>query len=723
MLTALLLSAPVRSLAAGDITVTPVPVDASVPHLAWRVDLGHPYSNPFDPSIITVDARFTGPQAESVTVPGFWSVSADAPGGAFFVRFHPPTPGRWSMVVTAVDAAGSRASAPVAFDAAAVDRGSLIRVAPNQRYFEFDDGRPYFPIGLNLAWPPDHQRADWYDRMFAKLAAQGGNFARLWMADPKLMLESDRSGVGRYDLANAEFFDRVLASAERHDIRVMLCFLNHRELLDHDMWGQGGWPTSVFNARNGGPATQPVDFFTHDGAIRQLKARLRYIVARYAAFDSVGFWELFNEQEGALLPIPAAWDLDLAGYLRRIDPYPHLVTTSSILPDAVWQSPLIGLTQSHVYGNGSTVDLITPVTRLQAEFERFHKPHLFAEFGIDFHKGDYSFDPSGKATAFHNALWSAALSGSAGSAIYWWWDNYIDPKNLWPQFRPLANFTQSIDWAKRSFAPVSLDVHRTTADPPFVDLTLPAAGGWGDVAKAPVPIPANGRLDRPLPRFLCGPAHKAEFQPLALAVDLPRPSQLVINANRVSAYAVLGIFVDGQPFAAHVFTAWPGSPDTSDPTLDPQTQLYRAAISRPYRVASLLPAGRHTVTLQLLAGDWLTLQSVTFTHALDGRYANLGAVGLCDPQTSETLAWLFDDRSNWKLDQTQDPSPQVGIRLTLPALHPGTFSAEWWDTRTGVIRRTDPLTSIGQPLTITVPDFLRDIAVRIRPIDAPTPRP
>ncbi|MGN6625871.1 MAG: hypothetical protein ACTHLN_04565, partial [Tepidisphaeraceae bacterium] len=233
----------------------------------------------------------------------------------------------------------------------------------------------------------------------------------------------------------------------------------------------------------------------------------------------------------------------------------------------------------------------------------------------------------------------------------------------------------------------------------------------------------NGRLDRPLPRFLCGPAHKAEFQPLTLAVDLPHPSQLVVDANRVSAYAVLGIFVDGHPFAAHVFSAWPGSPDISDPSLDPQTQLYRAAISRPYRVASLLPAGRHTVTLQLLAGDWLTLQSIIFTRALDGRYANLGAIGLCDPKTSETLAWLFDARSNWKLDQTQDPSPQVGIRLTLPPLHPGTFSAEWWDTRTGVICRTDPLTSTGQPLTITAPDFLRDIAVRIRPVDASPHRP
>ncbi|MGN6627392.1 MAG: DUF5060 domain-containing protein, partial [Tepidisphaeraceae bacterium] len=234
LLIALLLAAPLRSFAAADLTATALPADSSVHFLEWRVDLGHPYPNPFDPSIITVDARFTGPRAASVTVPGFWSVSADAPGGVFFVRFRPPAPGRWSMVVTAVDASGSRSSAPVAFDATAVDHGSLIRVAPNERYFEFDNGRSYFPIGLNLAWPPDHQRADWYDRMFAKLAAQGGNFARIWMADPKVMLESDRSGVGRYDLANAEFFDRVLASAERHGIRVMLCFLNHRELLDHD---------------------------------------------------------------------------------------------------------------------------------------------------------------------------------------------------------------------------------------------------------------------------------------------------------------------------------------------------------------------------------------------------------------------------------------------------------------------------------------------------------
>ncbi|MGN6505340.1 MAG: hypothetical protein ACTHM6_07230, partial [Tepidisphaeraceae bacterium] len=53
LLIAVLLSGPVQSLAAGDIAVTPVPAEASVPYLAWRIDLGPAYSNPFDPSIIT----------------------------------------------------------------------------------------------------------------------------------------------------------------------------------------------------------------------------------------------------------------------------------------------------------------------------------------------------------------------------------------------------------------------------------------------------------------------------------------------------------------------------------------------------------------------------------------------------------------------------------------------------------------------------------------------
>jgi hypothetical protein len=44
-------------------------------------------------------------------------------------------------------------------------------------------------------------------------------------------------------------------------------------------------------------------------------------------------------------------------------------------------------------------------------------------------------------------LWAAPFAGYAGTGMYWWWDNYIDPNNLWGEFRPVADFFAGEDLA------------------------------------------------------------------------------------------------------------------------------------------------------------------------------------------------------------------------------------------------------------------------------------
>jgi hypothetical protein len=43
-----------------------------------------------------------------------------------------------------------------------------------------------------------------------------------------------------------------------------------------------------------------------------------------------------------------------------------------------------------------------------------------------------------------------------GGAVTWWWDNYIEPKNLWHHYAALAKFAAGIDWPRRAFEPLSL---------------------------------------------------------------------------------------------------------------------------------------------------------------------------------------------------------------------------------------------------------------------------
>jgi hypothetical protein len=97
----------------------------------------------------------------------------------------------------------------------------------------------------------------------------------------------------------------------------------------------------------------------------------------------------------------------------------------------------------------------------------FGKPFFFGEQGIE---GPVSVDPEGKH--FHDTIWATALSGAAGTGLYWWWHNYIEPYNLYRHYKPLAQFVRGIDFAahewkapalSRPNLPVTLNVYGLVA--------------------------------------------------------------------------------------------------------------------------------------------------------------------------------------------------------------------------------------------------------------------
>ncbi len=130
---------------------------------------------------------------------------------------------------------------------------------------------------------------------------------------------------------------------------------------------------------------------------------------------------------------------------KAAEPYGHLVSTT-YGTDEVWRIPEIDYTQTHSYGTGNIPDHGTVVHKEALAHAAFGKPHLMAEFGIDWRSPDNKYDPDGKGINLHNALWASALSGEAGGAMIWWWDNYIHPTKLYPHFEPLAKFAQRVPW-------------------------------------------------------------------------------------------------------------------------------------------------------------------------------------------------------------------------------------------------------------------------------------
>ena len=694
----------------------------------WTVTLNQAYTNPFDPDEIAVDAVFTGPHTQTLRLPGFWYADfrrQPNPDGSetlvaqgkpeWRVRFCPPTPGNWRMTVTARDSSGVGTSHSLLFPVQPSKAFGFVERAPrSSRYLQFSSGAAYFPVGENICWSGKAGLSE-YETWFGNLSAAGGNYARLWLANRPL--EHGPNGLGRYDLENAWYFDQVFALAARHGLRCMTALGTYGEFTTGGYFGEGQWPINPYNQINSGPAATPGDFWTDAKARALYRRRLRYLIARYGPETSLAFWEFWNETAA-----PAPWVKEMAAYLKANDPYRHLITNSYSTTGeaAVWNLPQIDLTQTHRYGDEGSVRDIAPVILDDArQHDGYDKPHFMGEFGISWRGSDSQFDPHDLGTNLHNGLWASAMSGNAGGASIWWWDNYIQPKNLYGQFTGLAKFAATVDWPRRHFTPLALPPPTQVGTGPetFRDLVLLPTAEWGAKAATPVVVHPDGSLSGgPFLSTLFGPANREKHSVLALHVTLPHTATLTLHIGTVSNLAALRVGLDGQVVGDYPFHAAPGLGGGYESTkqFPEYGGIYQALFNTDRTIT--VPAGPHVVTLENTDGDWLQIASVTFSHTLSSRYGLLRTAALQDAQTGETLLWLQDPDSNWYNDRAgRLPIPHAGVRLTLPVPCPGTYQLTWWDTRRGVPVLTQRITAPGTRLPVSVPIFTRDIALRAAP--------
>lgn len=727
----LLLTLALRAQAAPAVAVHPLPAPGLAAYglAEWTVTLDKTYANPFNPDEIAVDAAFSGPQGQFLRLPGFWFQDfrrQENPDGSenitpngspqWRVRFCPPAPGRWHLSVAARDSSGTGMSSVMAFTVQSSKAPGFVKRAPgSDRYLEYDNGAAFFPVGENICWSGRAGLRD-YETWFPHLSEAGGNYVRLWMANRPLEHKGNgENGLGRYDLANAWYFDQVLNLASKQGIRCMMALGTYGEFTTGGYFNEGQWPVNPYNQANGGPAGKPEDFWTNAEARAFYRRRLRYLIARYGPETSLAFWEFWNETAA-----PAPWVREMGAYLKANDPYKHLVTNSySTTGEAsVWNLPEIDLTQTHRYGDEGSVKDIAPIILDDArQHDIYHKPHFMGEFGISWRGDDSKFDPKAVGTNLHNGLWASAFAGNAGGASIWWWDSYVEPKNMYPQFTGLAKFAATVDWPRRHFASLTLPppAREQSAPETFIDLVLTPTAAWGEKARTPVVVHRDGTLSGgPLLSTLFGPEKADSHTIQTLQVNLPQPTVLTLHIGTVSNKAHLRVGLDGQIVGDYPFNAAPGQGGGYQSTrqFPEYGGIYQALFNIDRTVN--LPAGPHVLTLENTEGDWLQIATITLSQALSSRYSLLRAAALQDPGTGETILWLQDPESNWFNDRAgKAPLPQMGIHLVIPVPRPAVYRLSWWDTRQAIPIHSQRLASQGKQLRVTVPTFTRDIALRV----------
>jgi hypothetical protein len=298
-----------------------------------------------------------------------------------------------------------------------------------------------------------------------------------------------------------------------------------------------------FNRDNGGPLNTDTDFWKSDAANRLYAAKLRYVVARYAAYTNILGWELWRDIDlvhGYDVDVIRPWVDRHSRLLKSMDPYGHLITISYADPigeRSIDHLPGIDFVQSHVY---NAPDLVPQATLLQYRKAGYGKPHLITEIAADSSSDNQNKDTNG--LQIHDSAWASIASGAAGAAMPWWWNTYVFPRKMYKRFSPLSKFVNGIDWAGENFRTTTpkFAFQKPPSEPIYRDLSIEGGPVSFDNTEYNLPRhvriwPSGVQYGLPVSGVLQGEKrHPSKFNPITFTLDIKRPTQFDMMVGDVS---------------------------------------------------------------------------------------------------------------------------------------------------------------------------------------------
>ncbi len=310
------------------------------------------------------------------------------------------------------------------------DNGATVRVELGGKSAVINADRSWKPLTLRFTTGPNER---WLDRIRLVLGSEGealidsvslredqpDSAELLWEAAP------NRPMPGTYNLLDAAMLDRLVEAAEREGVYLQLCVVTRDLYMKHLKDPQSD---------------------AYKRAVEHAKNLMRYCVARWGYSTHVAAWEYFNEIDPGL-PTDVFYQ-QVGDFVAGIDPFARCRTTSTWHPSARdCRHPQIDLPQVHHYLRPTLGDSGHDESAAVVHWARFlrehgpRKPGLIAEFGLADDKWGLSplMKEDERLDHFHNALWASALSGTAGTAMFWWWEQ-LDRQDGYQHYKPLAAF-------------------------------------------------------------------------------------------------------------------------------------------------------------------------------------------------------------------------------------------------------------------------------------------
>ncbi len=638
-------------------------------------------------------AEVVTPGGQKLTLPAYY---ADA--GQFAVRARPDELGAYTFGAVSETTLGIHKTdvvvsllSPAVVQNTARTRLPAIQADPkDSRRLARADGLPYLPVGANLAWAPDGvaDRVGYYEAAFPAFAKANLNWMRIWMAHwdglnldwlPAYMGASPKPGTISAEVA--ENWDRILASAEENGVYVQVVLQHHGQ---YTTANDSNWAENPWNAANpGGFLAAPEDFFTDPNARIITLIKYRYIVARWGWSPAVVAWELFNEvhwtdamRKGHEAEV-ARWHSDAATYLRLVDVYGHLITTSTEnLRSPIYEK--MDYYQPHLYA----ANMIAAARSYETPPAALHRPVFYGEEGDDHQPVTDEVKKSGLNLI--PTVWASIMGQGEMAAQPW--DGWhllelgkLDELGAVFRFQAINRVATQADMkpfscvveCKERF-PMRIVAGQFWQHRPAPDFSYPVDGTE--------PIEAGD-----VPSTLVGSAaSRAEGFPgqATYHLNLPRPTLMAAHVYSVAeAGGGLSVSVDGKVVASHQWAAGKGEP------------------GRP-NLEFAVPAGEHAVLLSNTGPDWVGISAIDIGIDTPA----LALIGRRNDHFIEAWVW---NKPNLYIATTYPPVTGTVDLDNVPA---GTWKVTWWNTQKGVAAESKVVVHAGGMLRLETPPIDRHAA-------------
>jgi hypothetical protein len=648
-------------------------------------------SNPYSREL---SAEVTTPSGEKLVLPAYY-----ADGGLFAVRARPDQLGSYRFGTVSETTLGIRKSdvvvtlvTPAEVQNTSRTRLPAILIDPkNPKQFVRSDGLPYVPVGANLAWSDDAggNTLGFYRKAFPEYSRANLNWMRVWMAHwdglnldwlPSTMGASPKPGTLSEDVART--WDGLLDAAEENGVYVQLVLQHHGQ---YTTFNDSNWAENPWNAANpGGFLKSPEDFFTDRNARVMTLLKYRYIVARWGWSPAILSWELFNEvhwtnaiRSGHVAEV-ARWHSDVAAYLRIVDVYGHLITTSTEnISSPIYEK--MDYYQPHLYA----ANMLAGARIFTPPYASLSKPGFYGEEGDDHEPLSDEVKKSGLDLV--PPVWASIMGEGSMAAQPWNGWQVLEQKRqdeLGAVFRFLAinRVSQQAD-----LLPFSAVVECKARVPQ----RILAGQVWQRQPGLGIDYPLDGVEPlgaASIPAVLAGSASgRADGFPdrVAYRFDVPHATTMRVEVDSMApAGGGLLVNLDGLAVGGHQWSGGTAAPDPS-------------SIQVP------VAAGKHILQLSNPGPDWIGVSAID---------TGLGqpALGLVGRRNSRFIeAWVWHRSNLYALS----PTAPIGGTVVLENVPAGSWKITWWDTQKGVASDSTTVSHPGGTLRVATPLIQRHAAL------------